>query len=71
VHRVEADSIWWVNRINETKKEIEKVSEGKVETKVLILDLASFEATKKAAQEVLSYDIAIDVWVALIRSFPQ
>jgi len=50
-----------VNRINETKKEIEKVSEGKVETKVLILDLASFEATKKAAQEVLSYDIAIDV----------
>jgi len=62
-----------IEKINETKKEIEKVSEGKVETKVLILDLASFEATKKAAQEVLSYDIAIDVLInnAGVMALPE
>ena len=49
-----------IDKINETRRAIEKVA-PRVELKVLILDLGSFKAAKKAGQELLSWDLPIDV----------
>ncbi|GAA5955788.1 hypothetical protein JCM3765_001852 [Sporobolomyces pararoseus] len=51
-----------VEKIKKTEEEIKKVA-PEVETKVLVLDLASFKASKKAAEEVLSWNIPIDVLI--------
>ncbi|GAA5902998.1 uncharacterized protein JCM6883_002659 [Sporobolomyces salmoneus] len=49
-------------KIKQTQEEIKKIA-PEVETKVLILDLASFKAAKKAGEEVLSWNIPIDVLI--------
>ncbi|GAA5838207.1 hypothetical protein JCM3766R1_001860 [Sporobolomyces carnicolor] len=51
-----------IDKINETRRAIEKVA-PRVELKVLILDLGSFKAAKKAGQELLSWDLPIDVLI--------
>jgi len=51
-----------LEKIKQTEEEVNKVA-PQVETKILILDLASFEASRKAAEEVLGYDVPIDVLI--------
>ncbi|GAA6008421.1 hypothetical protein JCM11491_004469 [Sporobolomyces phaffii] len=51
-----------IDKIKQTQDEIKKVASG-VETKILILDLASFEKARQAGEEVLGYDIPIDVLI--------
>ncbi|GAA5883667.1 hypothetical protein JCM16303_004755 [Sporobolomyces ruberrimus] len=51
-----------IEKIKQTQDEIKKAAPD-VETKVLILDLATFETSKKAAEEVLSWDMPIDVLI--------
>ncbi|GAA5869514.1 hypothetical protein JCM1840_004443 [Sporobolomyces johnsonii] len=51
-----------LDKINETIAAIQKEAPS-VDTKPLILDLSSLEATRKAAEEVLSWNIAIDVLI--------
>ncbi|GAA5931133.1 uncharacterized protein JCM15063_002553 [Sporobolomyces koalae] len=50
------------DKIKQTQTEINKVAPD-VETKILILDLASFKAARAAGEQVLSWNIAIDVLI--------
>ncbi|GAA5987451.1 hypothetical protein JCM5350_002769 [Sporobolomyces pararoseus] len=51
-----------IEKITKSQEEIKRVA-PEVETKLLILDLASFKASKKAAEEVLSWNIPVDVLI--------
>lgn len=59
-------------RLRQTQENIAKLAPG-VKTKPLILDLASLKQVRQAAQEVESWDIAIDVLInnAAVMSIPQ
>ncbi|GAA5931136.1 uncharacterized protein JCM15063_002554 [Sporobolomyces koalae] len=50
------------DKIKQTQSEINKVA-PEVETKILILDLASLKAARAAGEQVLSWNIAIDVLI--------
>lgn len=60
------------DKLRQTQENIAKLAPG-VKTKPLILDLASLKQVRQAAQEVESWDIAIDVLInnAAVMSIPQ